>query len=162
MWERGSTSRICSLWDLVAWWLKMRNMYRDFSGSILLGIFVACHHHPPTPPPHFPSFSSLSTFKIKAKMFDNSRFFPPPYPRDIRYTTLKGLEKNLLWIERSFQLVQNSFEWTNRSRAMVILCKKDPKRGLTQSDKILPIAQESFISNNHTETYGRQTEGEKY
>lgn len=46
-----------------------------------------------TPPPHFPSFPSLSTFKIKAKMFDNSRFFPPPYPRDIRYTRLKGLEK---------------------------------------------------------------------
>lgn len=51
---------------------------------------------------------------------------------------------------------------TNISKARAILCKKDPKGALTKIDKILPIAQQSCISNNHTETYGRQTEGKDY
>lgn len=132
--------------DLVAWWFKMHNMFHHFPGLILL-------HHPFSLIPHLPS---LSSFKIKAKLPAKSLFFPPPYLLDMRYTRFKEAT-NLLWKERSFQSVWNSLKRRNRSRAMVILCTKDPKRALTQSDKIPPIALRSFISNNHTETHGCQT-----
>lgn len=116
---------------------------------------------------HFPFFPFNFNLKNKGKKGPNilfvfsSWFYPRSYFLDIRYPRFKEVT-NFLWNESSRQLLLNSFSLTNRSKAMVSLCTKDPKRALTQSDNILSIAQYIFIANNHTETYRRQTEGKWY
>lgn len=88
----------------------------------------------------------------------SSWVYPPPCLLDVWYSSFKE-EMCLLWKGRNVQLV---FDLPNRSRTMVSQPTKDPKKAVTHSDRILSIAHYSFISSNHSETHGRQTEGKRY
>lgn len=138
--------------------------YCNLLSLILLVTFVACHQ-PPLSPCIYLLCLHHKLLK-KGKICRNTPrllwilgFSPPPLPSG--FMTCK-IQRWQICFEKKDAFNRSSFAWTNRSRAIVIRCTKDPKRALTQSDKMLPIAEPSFISNNHTETFGRQTEGKKY